>query len=81
MFQVIPRHLGTLNAQLVKGGTGWLAGTAQPSIADFFWAGWLAWAKESSWFGEGADPMSNTPELASWMTRFFELPAIVSYYQ
>merc|ERR1712166_17884 len=79
--EVIPRHLGTLNAQLVSGGTGWLAGTTQPSIADFFWAGWLAWAKESLWFGEGVDPMSNTPELASWMKRFFELPAIVSYYQ
>lgn len=79
--EVIPRHLSTLSAQMVAGGTGWLAGTAQPSIADFFWAPWLAWIKSSQWCGDEADVLASTPELASWLKRFYELPSVVSYYQ
>merc|ERR1712166_1692650 len=79
--EVIPRHLGTLNAQLVSGGTGWLAGTAQPSIADFFWAPWLSWMESYQWCGDGVDVLANTPELASWLKRFYDLPSVVSYYQ
>ena len=77
---MIPRHLGTLNAQLANGGSDWLAGTAKPSIADFFWGAWLKFVIEQKWFGE-ADVLGGTPELKSWFQRFYEIPAIVSYYE
>ena len=34
---IIPRHLGYMERLLKRGGTGYLAGTKEPTIADFFW--------------------------------------------
>ena len=42
---ILPRHLGCFNRLLADGGTGWLAGTAEPTIADFCLVPRLQWLK------------------------------------
>ena len=41
--RVLPRHLAHLERLLADGGTGWIAGTPGPSIADFTLAPRLQW--------------------------------------
>jgi len=81
-IEVIPQHLASLNAHLIRGGTGWLAGTPQPTIADFMWAPWLKFTlDERKWCGEESHTLlAATPELVAWSERFYSLPAIMNHY-
>lgn len=77
--EVIPGHLATLNKQLEMGGTGWLAGTAGPSIADFVWSGPLKQLKEG-WSGDEGKAVSEFPKLLELLDRFLALPEVAAYY-
>ncbi|KAH8044773.1 glutathione transferase [Aureococcus anophagefferens] len=61
--EVIPRHLATLAKHVEAGGTGWLAGTAGPTIADFAWVPVLA-AIADGWTGDAA-ALDATPALVA----------------
>lgn len=74
---VIPRHLATLAKQLEAGGTGWLAGTAKPTIADYAWA--TALKPLPGWCGNPA-VFAEVPALVAYVDRFYALPEITAYY-
>jgi glutathione S-transferase len=76
--EILPRHLGFLEAILKAGGTGWLAGTAQPTIADYFWVPSLK-AVESGWAGD-PEILKAFPGLTALMARFAALPDVQAYY-
>ena len=72
--EVLPRHLGQLQAQLASGGTGWLCGTESPSVADFFMGTELQrlgekWAERSG----GRTFAESFPELGAFVEKFYAL--------
>jgi len=77
---IIPRHMGQLEKILEQGGTGWLAGTPEPTIADFFWVPTLQLLEKGDWNG---DPTVMKPfaGLQGLVKRFLALPAVAEYYR
>ena len=76
--EIIPRHFRSLEKILVEGGTGWMAGTNGPSIADFFWAPSLK-ACQTGWTGDST-VLSGFPKLEEFMGRFYGIPQVKNYY-
>ena len=79
--EILPRHLQHLTALLKAGGTQWLAGTAGPTIADFYWAASLeslqaAWPEKKA----GRELADDFPELAALLARFNRLASVAAYY-
>uniref|UniRef100_A0A7S3NMA8 Glutathione transferase n=1 Tax=Aureoumbra lagunensis TaxID=44058 RepID=A0A7S3NMA8_9STRA len=72
---ILPKHLDMLTKLLQAGGTSWLAGTQQPSIADFVWCQQLKLTAESK-----PGILDNFPQLTSYIKAFYSLPAISKYY-
>jgi len=66
--EIIPRHLGYIEALLKKGATGWLAGTKSVSVADFFWYPTFK-ALNDGWSGNPAI-LKGFPEIQKFMARF-----------
>lgn len=80
--EVMPRHLAAVERLLCASATGWLAGTPQPSAADFAWAARLGQylpAKDRL-FPERLRTLADYPACKAFVQRFFELPQIASYY-
>jgi len=77
--KVIPKHFELLEKQLEKGGTGWLAGTEKPTIADFQWAGILP-AVKKGWTGKQFD-LKEYPKLAAMCDNFYELEQVKTWYK
>ena len=77
--EIVPRHLGNLQRLLEDGGTSWLAGTAEPSICDFYLAPRILWLKSDL---EGISPNILEPfeRLSKWLDDFYALPAVTAYY-
>lgn len=70
--ETLPRHLAALEAALQQGGTGWVAGTPTPTIADVMLASLL---KNSAW----ADALPPNGELAQLTARLYALPAVAAF--
>ena len=47
--EIIPAHLRKLDKLMARGGTKWMGGTEQPSIADFHWAPLLNMFNSGRW--------------------------------
>ena len=77
--KVVPKHFELLEKQIEKGGTGWLAGTAKPSIADFQWAGILP-AIKGGWTGKKFD-LTKYPKLNAMNDKFYLLEAVNQWYE
>lgn len=78
--QVVPRHLAHLVAVLEAGGTEWLAGTPEPSIADFCWAPALKAVADGKMTGQAIN-LDAYPQLIQFLERFYSLAAVVNYYK
>lgn len=76
---IIPRHLGFLVKQLKANGSGWLAGTEGPSIADHFWMPVLR-SLQNGWSGD-TTVLDKFPELVDLVNRFSALPEVQAYYK
>ena len=75
---VVPRHLTNLAKVLEAGKTGWLAGTREPSIADFVWGPVLD-SINNGWTGD-ANALTAFPSLRTFHARFREIPSVKAYY-
>jgi len=75
---VVPRHLGALDRIMAGSSTGWIAGTAQPSIADFFWVPSLQ-ALQRGWSGD-ENALAAFPRLEALVTQFMELESVQAWY-
>jgi len=77
--EVIPRHMAFLEKQLKTNGSGWLAGTEGPSIADYFWVPMLRMI-EGGYTGDNT-LLAKFPDLIDLVKRFLALPVVVDYYK
>lgn len=76
---ILPKHLNQLETVLRTGGTGWLAGTPGPTIADFFWVPTLQMLEKGQWNGD-TKLMESFSGLRELIKRFLALPAVAAYY-
>lgn len=77
---IVPRHLNALVALLRLGGTDWLAGTPEPTIADFCWAPALKALLDGKTTGDPS-VLRAFPDLLAFMKSFYALPAVAAYYK
>jgi len=77
--EVLPRHLSSFERIMQKSTTGWVAGTPNPTIADFILVPRLQWLANH---GEGIslDILKPYPGLLALVDKLLNLPAIKSYY-
>ena len=78
LASVLPRHLGFFEHMLAQSPTGWLAGTALPTVADFYMAG------SFSFLGAGlGEPrlLESYPNIQALIARVHQLPAIAAWDQ
>ncbi|CAB9506089.1 S-transferase A2 [Seminavis robusta] len=80
--EVIPRHLDALEQLLNSSSTGWIAGTDQPSPADFVWYVRLAlWLPETQLpFQKEILSFQGYPKIKAFVDKFASLEAIKRYY-
>lgn len=77
---VIPRHLRYLEDLLERSSTGWVAGTEEPSIADFILVPRLQWLISGDNEGISREILDPFPRLRAMMDKLMTLPAVVAYY-
>jgi len=78
---VLPRHLGFLEALLAKSHSGWLAGGECPSIADFVLVPRLQWLASGANDHIPTTILDRFPKIQHLISKFMSLPAIVHYYE
>ena len=85
---VVPRHLANLEKQLASSATGWVAGTAKPSAADFAWGTQLRELREGLmtdregtviYSVEATMPAAAFPAVHAFLGRFLALPQVAGY--
>ena len=80
---ILPRHLGFFDTVIADGGTGWLAGTEGPTIADFVLVPRLQWIKASGIPGGiigGEELFKPFPNVNALISKLMTLPAVMTYY-
>jgi glutathione S-transferase len=79
---VLPRHLSHLERALAASATGWIAGTARPSAADFAWGTQLRdlHAGQHSAFLP-AEVLAPFAAARGFLERFLALPEVDAYYK
>jgi glutathione S-transferase len=65
---IIPRHLGYMERLLKDGATGFLAGTKEPTIADFFW--YPTFVAIANGWTEDANILKSFPFIQKFMSKF-----------
>ena len=78
--EVIPKHHSFLETLLGRSSTGWVAGTENPSIADFILVPRLQWLASGNNEGISTEILAPYPLLQAMMTKLMTLPAVVDYY-
>ena len=78
--EVLPRHLAAFERLAELSKSGWIAGTAGPSIADFVLQPRLSWLDEGVALDGPSGFLSKCPRLAEMCKSLLELPAIKAYY-
>ena len=72
--------LSYLEKALADGGTGWVAGTPSPTIADFVWGNRLRYTMKmiGEWGGHGelVETKRRFPSVSKFVVAFAELPAV-----
>ena len=79
--EVLPKHLSFLEKKLSASGTGWLAGTKKPSIADFVFVPRLQWLVSGANDGIDGNLLDGYPKVKEMMSRLMSLPEVVDYYE
>lgn len=79
---ILPKHLRFLENFLEQSSSGWLAGGANPSIADFCFVPRLLWLVEPGTHdGIDVNLLESFPKIKQLIHQFENLPAVVDYYQ
>ena len=79
---VLPSHLRNLEKLLEASPSGWIAGGAGPSIADFILVPRLQWLVEPG-VNEGISTtlLEDYPRLHGLIGKLMNLPEVVAYYE
>lgn len=80
--EILPTHLSHFEKLLTDSPSGWMAGGATPSIADFILVPRLQWLVEPG-VNEGISPtlLDGYPKVKAMMAQFMALPAVEKYYE
>ena len=81
--EILPRHLGFFDKVIADGGTGWVAGTDGPTIADFVLVPRLQWIKASGIPGGiigGEELFKPFPNVNALISKLMTLPSVMAYY-
>ena len=78
--EVLPKHLSFFERILGESTTGWLAGTPNPTIADFVLVPRLQWLSSGVHNGIGSDILDQFPRVQQLIEKLMQLEAIVTYY-
>jgi glutathione S-transferase len=79
--EVLPRHLANLERLLEQSPSGWIAGTAGPTIADFILVPRLQWLSSGTLDGISKTILEPFPKLRALVSKVMSLPAVVAYYE
>ena len=81
--EVMPRHLANLERILGESKTGWIAGTAEPSPADFAWVVRLAMylPERDRIFPPELAKLTDYPRCKALCDKLLGLPEIKTYYE
>ena len=78
---VLPHHLKSIEKLLQESSSGWLAGTEEPSIADFVWYSRLAdYIPEKKELSQEVKDLEGFPGCKAFIEKFKGLDAIKKYY-
>lgn len=78
---VLPTHLKRAERVLESSSTGWMAGTTEPSPADFVWYCSLVNMAAKKEISDDNKSLSAFPKLKDFMEKFESLDAIKEYYR
>ena len=79
--EIMPRHLTNLERQLKESSTGWIAGTSEPSVADFVWFCQLYHAVPvQNEFSEKLRSLEDYPTLKAFVEKMLTLDAVAKFY-
>ena len=78
---VLPGHLKRAERVLESSATGWMAGTTEPSPADFVWYCSLVNMAAKKEISDENKSLSGFPKLKAFMGKFESLEAIKEYYR
>lgn len=77
--ETLPGHLRNIEKMLHASSTGWIAGTDEPSPADFLWACQLESLPLKKELSPKIQTLEDFPKCKALMDKFFSLEAIVEY--
>lgn len=78
--EILPRHLGFFENILKKSKSGWLAGTNEPTIADFILVPRLQSLLAGTTDGISTSILLPYPRVTALISKLMKLPAIEEYY-
>jgi glutathione S-transferase len=78
--RVLPRHLGSIEKCLDDSSTGWIAGTEDPSPADFLWYVRLSTLGDNKKLTDKIKTLEDFPKIMAFVSKFEDLEAIRKYY-
>mmetsp|Transcript_4865 Transcript_4865/g.10246 ORF Transcript_4865/g.10246 Transcript_4865/m.10246 type:complete len:233 (-) Transcript_4865:367-1065(-) len=81
--EVMPRHLSNVERLLESSGTGWIAGTDEPSVADFVWGVRLGnWVPQAERFlPERVRKLEDYPRCREFVEKFYGFETVKAYYR
>ncbi len=77
---ILPGHLKNIEKCLIASPTGWLAGTDEPSPADFVWYVTLSLMAEKKELSDNVKSLEDFPKIKAFMEKFESLEAVKEYY-
>ena len=79
--EVMPRHLAMVERLLQESPTGWIAGTEEPSPADFMWyCRFVYYLSEFEAFSERLRSLEDYPCCKQFVNKVASLNAVKDYY-
>ncbi len=79
---VLPSHLKSVESLIKASSTGWIAGTEEPSIADFVWFSRLVdFVPNKEEYSEKLKSLEEYPALKTFIEKIKSLEAIKQYYE
>jgi glutathione S-transferase len=77
---VLPGHLKNIEKWLIASNTGWIAGTDDPSPADFMWYVRLTNMAENKDLSDKVKTFEDFPKIQEFIQKFKSLESIEEYY-
>lgn len=79
--EILPRHLKNIEKQIQDSPTGWIAGTTEPSVADFLWfCHFYSGIPEKTEYSDKVRSLEDYPTLKAFVEKMLTLEAVAKFY-